>query len=215
MENKHTTGHLLALLTIIIWGTTFISTKILLNDFTPIEILFFRFILGLVALMIVYPHRMKVVNRKHELFFAVAGLTGVTLYYLLENIALTYTMASNVGVISALAPFFTGIVAFLFLKEEPLRINFFLGFIVAMVGIYLISFSGASNFQINPLGDILAVLATIVWAVYSVLARKISSFGYNTLQTTRKMFFYGILFMIPALFFFDFKLGLERFCESC
>ena len=66
MENKHTTGHLLAVLTILIWGTTFISTKILLNDFTPVEILFFRFILGFVALMIVYPHRLKVVNKKHE-----------------------------------------------------------------------------------------------------------------------------------------------------
>ena len=213
MENKHTTGHLLALLTIIIWGTTFISTKILLNDFTPIEILFFRFIMGLVALMIVYPHRMRVVNRKHELFFAAAGLCGVTLYYLLENIALTFTMASNVGVICSLAPFFTAIVAYLFLKEEPLRINFFFGFVVAMVGIYIISFSGASNFQLNPLGDILAVAANIVWAVYSVLTRKISSFGYNTLQATRKMFFYGILFMIPALFLFDFKLELERFAN--
>ncbi|EKN70368.1 hypothetical protein BABA_05651 [Neobacillus bataviensis LMG 21833] len=211
MEDKHNKGHLLALLTIIIWGTTFISTKILLNDFTPIEILFFRFVMGLVALMIVYPHRMKVVNRKHELLFAAAGLCGVTLYYLLENIALTFTMASNVGVICSLAPFFTVIVANLFLKEEPLRINFFFGFVVAMVGIYLISFSGASNFQLNPLGDLLAVAATIVWAVYSVLTRKISSFGYNTFQTTRKMFFYGILFMIPALFLFDFKLGLERF----
>ena len=113
-ENKHTTGHLLAVLTILIWGTTYISTKILLNDFRPIEILFFRFIMGLVALIIVYPHRMKVVNKKHELLLAAAGLCGVTLYYLLENIALTYTMASNVGVISSLAPFFTVIVAFLF-----------------------------------------------------------------------------------------------------
>lgn len=213
MENKHTTGHLLALLTIIIWGTTFISTKILLNNFTPIEILFLRFILGLVALMIVYPHRMRVVNRKHELLFAAAGLCGITLYYLLENIALTFTMASNVGVISSLAPFFTAIITHLFLKEEPLRINFFFGFVVAMVGIYLISFSGASNFQLNPLGDLLAVAATIVWAVYSVLTRKISSFGYNTFQTTRKMFFYGILFMIPTLFLFDFTLGLERFAN--
>lgn len=213
MENKHTTGHLIALLTIIIWGTTFISTKILLYDFTPIEILFFRFILGLAALIIVYPHRMKVVNRKHELFFAAAGLCGVTLYYLLENIALTYTMASNVGVICSLAPFFTAIASYLFLKEEPLRLNFFLGFVVAMIGIYLISFSGASNFQLNPLGDLLAVAATIIWAFYSVLTRKISSFGYNTLQTTRKMFFYGILFMIPTLFLFDFKLGLERFAD--
>lgn len=213
MENKHTTGHLLAVLTILIWGTTFISTKILLNDFTPVEILFFRFILGFVALMIVYPHRMKVVNRKHELLFAAAGLCGVTLYYLLENIALTYTMASNVGVICALSPFFTAIVAYLFLKEEPLRLNFFLGFVVAMVGIYLISFSGASNFQLNPLGDLLAVVATIVWAVYSVLTRKISNYGYNTFQTTKKIFFYGILFMIPTLFLFDFKLGLERFAN--
>ncbi|MCQ6282923.1 DMT family transporter [Bacillus sp. EB600] len=213
MENKHTSGHLLALLTIIIWGTTFIFTKILLNDFTPVEILFFRFIMGLVALMIVYPHRMRVVNRKHELFFAAAGLCGVTMYYLLENIALTFTMASNVGVICSLAPFFTAIAAFLFLKEEPLRINFFFGFVVAMVGIYLISFSGASNFQLNPLGDLLAVTATIVWAVYSVLTRKISSFGYNTFQMTRKVFFYGILFMIPALFLSDFKLGLERFAN--
>lgn len=213
MENKHTTGHLLALLTIIIWGTTFISTKILLNDFTPIEILFYRFIMGLVALMLVYPHRMRVMNRKHELLFAAAGLCGITLYYLLENIALTFTMASNVGVISSLAPFFTAIITHLFLKEEPLRINFFFGFVVAMVGIYLISFSGASNFQLNPLGDLLAVAATIVWAVYSVLTRKISSFGYNTFQTTRKMFFYGILFMIPTLFLFDFTLGLERFAN--
>jgi drug/metabolite transporter (DMT)-like permease len=214
MENKHTTGHLLAIFTIIIWGTTFISTKILLNDFTPIEILFFRFILGLVALMIVYPHRMRVGKRKHELLFAAAGLCGVTLYYLLENIALTFTMASNVGVICSLAPFFTAIAAFLFLKEEPLRINFFIGFVVAMVGIYLISFSGASNFKINPLGDLLAVVATMVWAVYSILTRKISSFGYNSLLTTRKMFFYGILFMIPTLFFFDFKLELARFANS-
>ena len=119
---------------------------------------------------------MKVANRKHELFFAAAGFCGVTLYYLLENIALTFTMASNVGVISALAPFFTAIASYLFLKEEPLRLNFFLGFVVAMVGIYLISFSGASNFQLNPLGDLLAVAATIVWAFYSVLTRKISTF---------------------------------------
>ena len=128
MENKHTTGHLLALLTIIIWGTTFISTKILLNDFSPIEILFFRFIHGFVALMIVYPYRMSVVNRKHELFFAAAGLCGVTLYYLLENIALTFTMASNVGVICALAPFFTAIASYLIFERRTVADQFLLRF---------------------------------------------------------------------------------------
>ncbi|HHW38702.1 MAG TPA: DMT family transporter [Bacillales bacterium] len=213
MENKHTVGHLVAILTIFIWGTTFISTKILLNDFTPIEILFIRFTMGLIVLMIVYPRRMKVKDKKHELLFMGAGLCGVTLYYLLENIALTFTMASNVGVICSLSPFFTAILTYLFLKDEPLRINFFIGFVVSMVGICLISFSGTSNFQLNPLGDLLAVGATIVWALYSVLTRKISNYGYNTIQITRRFFFYGILFMIPALFLFEFKLGLERFAD--
>lgn len=213
MDNKHRSGHLLALLTILIWGTTFISTKILLIDFTPIEILFFRFSLGFFALLIVFPYRMKLLNQKHEFLFVAAGFCGITLYYLLENIALTFTFASNVGVLSSLAPFFIAIIAFLFLKEEPLRIHFFLGFIIAMVGVCLISFNGTKNFQLNPLGDLLTVIATIVWAVYSSITRKISNLGYNTFQATRKMFFYGLIFMVPFLFIFDFHPQLEPFTK--
>ncbi|WP_346235474.1 DMT family transporter [Lysinibacillus telephonicus] len=210
MEIKMNTGHISALITIIIWGTTFISTKILLIDFTPIEILFFRFVIGIIALSIIYPYRLKVMDRKHHLYFAAAGICGVTLYYLLENIALTFTMASNVGVISAIVPFFTAILTYFYLKNEPLRINFFIGFVVALTGIFLISFNGTINFKVNPLGDLLAIAATLVWAIYSVISKKISSFGYHTIQATRQVFFYGILFMIPTLFLFDFKLGFER-----
>lgn len=65
--------------------------------------------------------------------------------------------------------------------------------------------------QLNPLGDLLAAAAAIVWACYSVLTRKISAFGYHTIQTTKRVFAYGILFMIPALFLFDFHLNIGRF----
>lgn len=213
MENKRTIGHLAALLTIVIWGTTFISTKILLVDFQPVEILFFRFIMGFIALFIACPHRMKGVSRSEELTFAAAGLCGVCLYYLLENIALTYTMASNVGVIISVAPFFTAIMAHFFIKsEEKLKANFFIGFAVAIVGIILISFNG-SKFELSPMGDILAAAAAFVWACYSILTRKISGYGYPVIQATRRTFFYGIIFMIPALFFFDFKIGLTRFAD--
>lgn len=212
MENKNATGHLSALLTIIIWGTTFIATKVLLADFQPVEILFFRFIMGLVALLVAYPHRLKGTTGRQEFTFAVAGLCGICLYYLLENIALTYTMASNVGVIISVAPFFTAILSHLFMKEEKLRANFFLGFAVAMIGIFLISFNG-SKLELNPVGDLLAMLAALVWACYSVLTKKISGYGYNTILTTRRVFFYGILFMIPALFLFDFELGFARFAN--
>lgn len=118
MGRKNASGHLAALVTIIIWGTTFISTKILLAGFTPIEILFFRFLLGLLALTAAYPKRLAIREKKRELLFAAAGLCGVCLYYLLENIALTYTRASNVGVIISAAPFFTAVLSRLFLKSE-------------------------------------------------------------------------------------------------
>ena len=205
MKNRRSAGHLAALFTIIIWGTTFISTKVLLTDFKPVEILFFRFVMGFAALFLVYPHRMKGVGRRQELTFVLAGLSGICLYYLLENIALTYTMASNVGVIISVAPFFTAILSRLFLKSEgKLKANFFIGFVVAMAGVALISFNG-SRMELNPMGDLLAVLAAFVWACYSILTRKISSFGYPVILTTRRTFFYGILFMVPALFLFDFR----------
>ncbi|MDD3340020.1 MAG: DMT family transporter [Lachnospiraceae bacterium] len=209
MEMKRSSGHAAALLTILIWGTTFISTKVLLVDFQPVEILFFRFLLGLLALLLIYPHPLKGTTRRQEMTFLVAGLCGICLYYLLENIALTCTMASNVGVIISVAPFFTGILSRLFLREEErLHINFFVGFVVAMAGIFLISFNG-SKLELNPMGDLLALLAAFVWACYSILTRKISGYGYHTILTTRRVFFYGILFMIPALFLFDFSPDLS------
>lgn len=213
MNNNTTTGHIAALITIVIWGTTFISTKILLMDFAPIEILFFRFLLGLVVLTVIYPKQLKTKSIKQELAFAAAGLSGICLYYLLENIALTHTMASNVGVIISIAPFFTAILSQIFMKsEERLKLSFFFGFLAAITGICLISFN-SSKFEPNPIGDILAVVAALVWSIYSLLTKKISSYGYSTIQTTRHIFLYGIIFMLPVLPTLDFSLDIHRFSK--
>ena len=206
-----TAAHIATLLTILIWGTTFISSKILLSDFSPIEILFFRFLIGYAALWIVHPRVIPFHKGKEELLFAAAGLCGVTLYFLLENIALTYTYASNVGVIVAVAPFFTAVAAHFILKDERLHLRFFAGFLVAMIGIGLISWNGSSMLQLNPLGDLLAILACISWALYSILMRKISQFSYPSIAMTRRSFFYGLVFMLPAIALWDFHLGMERF----
>lgn len=213
MKNPQATGHLSALVTILIWGTTFISTKVLLVAFQPVEILFIRFVLGLIALVLVCPHRLKGTTPRQELTFAAAGLCGVCLYYLLENIALTYTLASNVGVILSVAPFFTAILSHVvFQGTEKLRPSFFGGFVLAMAGIALISFNG-SALSLNPMGDLLALLAALVWACYSILTKKISGYGYSTLITTRRVFCYGIAFMIPAMFLFDVQWELSALAQ--
>lgn len=213
MKNPQATGHLSALVTILIWGTTFISTKVLLVAFQPVEILFIRFVLGLIALVLVCPHRLKGTTPRQELTFAAAGLCGVCLYYLLENIALTYTLASNVGVILSVAPFFTAILSHVVFKgTEKLHPSFFGGFVLAMAGIALISFNG-SVLSLNPMGDLLALLAALVWACYSILTKKISGYGYSTLITTRRVFCYGIAFMIPAMFLFDVQWELSALAQ--
>ena len=213
MNNKNTLGHISAILTILIWGTTFISTKVLLSHFTPIEILFFRFSLGFIALLLIYPHKLVLTDKKQEKLFMLAGLCGVTLYFLFENIALTYSFASNIGVIVSISPFITGILTHFFLKQEKLKLSFFLGFFVSITGVALISFNGSTVLKLNPIGDILAVLAAATWSIYSIVTKKISDYQYNTIQVTRRIFFYGLIFMLPALFFFDFHIGIDRFKE--
>ncbi|WP_339240826.1 DMT family transporter [Bacillus sp. FSL P4-0322] len=210
MKNKQLLGHLAAMFTIFLWGSTFISTKILLTTFSPTEILFFRFFIGYLALMIIYPVTMKVRSKKHEGMFALAGLCGVVLYYFLENVALTYTFASNAGVISSVVPFFSFLLAYFLLKDEPLDSRFFIGFFIAMTGIVLISMNGMTTFQLNPLGDALALTATIVWAFYSILSKMINQYGYHIIQVTRRVFFYGLLWMIPLIWHFNIRLDWER-----
>lgn len=209
--HKNLTGHLAALATVLIWGTTFIATKVLLVDFSPIEILFFRFVIGLLVLFAAHPRILRTGSWKKEGLLALAGLCGVTLYYLLENIALTYTLAANVGVLVSIAPIFTGILAHFFLPGERIRAQFIGGFALAIIGALLISYTGATQLALNPLGDILAILAALVWGIYSILMRRITSWGYNNTACTCRIFFYGLLFMVPALPFMQFNLNLSRF----
>ena len=210
---KEISGHLFALTAILVWGTTFTSTKILLKSFAPVEILFFRFIIGFTMLFILCPHKISVKNLRQELIFAAAGFCGITMYFLMENIALLHTAASNAGVIVSLSPFFTGILSFYFSDDEKPDMSFFIGFIIALAGIALISFNGMINLNLNPMGDFLALLAAFFWSLYSILMKKVGKFGYSNLESTKRVFFYGLFFMTPAVLISDFRWDFTRFTD--
>lgn len=205
-------GHLLAIFTVVCWGTTFISTKILLEDFSPIEILVTRFVIGLTVLYMIRPHALKLRHEEHRLYLVVAALSGITLYYLMENIALTYTYASNVGIITATAPFFAAILARFTIKNSHLSGPFFIGFILSMAGVLLISTEGG-GMNFNPKGDMLALGAAVLWAVYAVVLKKICTFGYDLIVITREIFLYGIVLMIPPIIFMGFDIDLIYLTE--
>lgn len=197
ISNSKMMAHVFGVFTAVLWGTTFISTKVLLEGLAPINVLLYRFIIGYVVLVVISPKPLAFQSLKEEFWYMAAGLSGVTIYFLFENIALTYTLASNVGVIVSTAPMFTAIFAFIFLKTEKPKLQFFIGFLVAITGILLINYNGRIEFHLNPIGDILSVCAAFVWAVYSIILKKHIKMGKNMIAVTRRIFFYGLLGMIP------------------
>ena len=191
-------GYLLATITVIIWGITFVCTKSLLQDFSALEILFFRFLIAYIGLWIMNPRKVKI-EKKDNILFALAGLTGVVLYQFTENIAINFTKASNVSVIVSICPLFTAIIAQIFLKEKHITPFFILGFIISIIGVFFVSLNGNLQLKINPKGDLLALLSGICWGFYSLFVSMINKKEYNLICSTRRIFFFAVIFMIPLV----------------
>lgn len=211
-----TAGHVTAGLTILVWGTTFIATKVLLETFSPIEILFLRFVLGylgLHALCRLPAFRMEKRRPvlRDELIFAGAGLSGIAVYYVCENIALAYSSASNVGIIVSVAPLTTALVSIPLLKQERIDKRIALGFLMASVGVFFVMTNGIFMLELSPVGDLLALAATVGWAFYSILLKRIDTTTYPVAVYTRKIFFYGLLWMIPVSLPMGFELQASDF----
>ena len=207
-DKKQILGHVLACGTQVMWGATFVSTKVVLEYYKPVEVLFMRVVLAFLAMLLFWPHHLKLKDLKQEITVAGAGLFGIVLYFMLENTALTMTYASNVGIIVACAPFFVAVMVGLFFKNEKAGRFFYIGFVIAMAGIILISLNGQKSLNLNPAGDGLAFLAMIAWGAYSALVKKIGEWDYPVIAVTRRMYFYGVLFLIPVLIFQDASLDL-------
>lgn len=195
MKNKNLFAHMLAILTILIWGTTYISTKILLKDFSPEEILGYRFFTAFFIILIIYPKKLEVLSIKEEILFFLLGATGISLYYWTENLALQYTYASNVGLIASAIPIITVLISNFVFNNEKLTMNMFIGFIIAIIGVAVIIYNG-KVLKLNPKGDIMAIISAVLFSIYSILIKKINS-SYSQLFIVRKTFFYGILTMLP------------------
>lgn len=193
-------GYFLTAVCVFLWGITFVCTKYLLRSFTPLEILFYRFIAAYVGLWLLRPKFEKIALRDNILF-ALAGFSGVILYQLFENIAINYTNASNVSVIVSICPLFTAIFSQIFLKEKHLSIWFIIGFIISITGVTLVCLNGNAVLEFNPKGDFLALFSAVCWGLYSVVISIINRKNYDQICATRRIFFFAVIMMIPLMLF--------------
>lgn len=194
---KQALPYILAAFCILVWGVSFICKKYLLRTFSSLEILILRFVTGYIAFCIISPKPLKTSGIKEELLFIGAGLCGITIYQFVENIAIYFTAANNVSIIVSTCPMFTAIIAAIFLHEKTITKNFVLGFVIAMTGIVLVTLNGSSEFSLSPKGDLLALGSAICWGFYSLFVSKINSLGHGNFASTRRIFFWALIFMIP------------------
>lgn len=198
-KNSQWLYHCFALAVVIAWGLSFISTRVLLDHtLSPIEIYIYRFTLAYLSLLAICHKRIFAASVRDELMFLVCGLVAGSIYFISENVALEYTLVSNVSLITSLSPLLTVLMAgFIYKTSRPGR-GAYIGSAVAFVGVGLVIFNSSFNMAVNPIGDLLALLAAVCWAVYSIMIKPLNA-HYDARFITRKVFFYGVVTALPFL----------------
>ena len=197
-KNSNFFYHLVAFVTVAIWGTTFVSTKVLmLNGLSPAQIFTLRFSIAYVLMLCFNHRRLFCDSWKDEVKMALLGITGGSLYFLSENEAMNYTTTTNTSLIVCSCPLFATLLVRLVYRDSN-RINGIqlLGSLLAFVGMIIVVLNGRFVLRLSPVGDALAFTACICWAIYSLLMKAVSG-DYSAAFITRKVFFYGVLTIIP------------------
>jgi drug/metabolite transporter (DMT)-like permease len=205
--------HILAIFCVLVWGTTFVSTKVLLNHgLTPSSIFFYRFLMAYLLVWFISPKTLFAHSLKDEFIFLLLGLSGGSLYFLTENTALQIAFVNNVALLVCTAPLLTVLLSHWFLKNEKTGKWLIAGSLSAFVGVALVIFNGKFMLQSNPLGDLLSLSAALLWAIYTILLKGLDS-KYSIIFITRKVFFYGLLTIIPSLAYSRFNLHFHTLSQ--
>lgn len=193
-------GHIGAILTVIAWGSSFLSTKILMEEggFTPVEMYCYRFTAAYVLLLFFTLKKFFANSWRDELNFLLCGICAGSLYFITENYALKFTTAGNVSLLASISPIFTTILMAVVFGQR-IKLGVITGSIIAFLGAACIIFSHGESLEIKPAGDLLALSAALSWAVYTIAVKRLIPY-YSTLFITRKLFFYGVITALPVLF---------------
>lgn len=194
-------GHLAALITISMWGYSFVSSRVLLdNGLGPVHIYIFRFVLAYVLVLFISHRRLMSASWRDECLFLLCGLLAGSLYFIAENTALEYTLTTNVSLLTSMSPLLTALLVSLVYKNEKLGIGTWVGSALAIGGVACVVFNSSTSLEVRPLGDFLSLAAAFSWAVYSLILRRLNA-NYDVWFISRKTFFYGLLTSLPFMFF--------------
>ena len=196
VRNSPLTGHLFAIFCVTAWGTSFLISKSLMTKLMPAQLMWLRFVIAYLAMWVVCP-RWHFLG-KEEWRVLLLSLIGNTLYFFSENTALQLTQPTNVSILVSSAPILSILLLRFFRQHDRLSGRKLIGIFLAFFGVLLVVFNGVFVLKLNPIGDALALMAALFWALYGFLAKPILE-RYDSALVTRKLMFYGILTSAPLL----------------
>lgn len=162
---------------VVVWGGTFIATKVALREISPASVVWLRFAIGVVVLglAVALRRQFRLPTWKELAYFILLGFIGITLHQWLQSTGLVTSQASTTAWIVATIPVFMALLGWLFLKERLSRLQIG-GIALAALGVLLVvsqgNLRGMFNGGFGQPGDFLILVSAPNWAVFSILSRK-------------------------------------------
>jgi drug/metabolite transporter (DMT)-like permease len=183
----------------VFWGGSFIANAIALKSIGPIEIASLRFfitapLLFVITLLWKGPGIFKI-ERKDLLPLIGMAITGVTLQYVIQVTAQSYTSAINASLLINTSTFFILFLGALFLAEKltPARV---MGAFIGFGGVALLVSGGSLNFSLGQIGDVMILVCALLWALYTIIGKKLSG-KYHPLTVLNYVFILGTIGFLP------------------
>lgn len=204
MSNSKLIPYMEAVFAVVIWGASFIATKVVLRDISPVMIVWLRFLMGVIILGIAVGVRKQflLLHKNEWLYFALLGFLGITFHQWLQSNALQTSEASTTAWIVSTTPVFMALLGWIVLKERLGWIKI-AGILLAFVGVLLVVYDGdlraISLRSFGQPGDILILISAINWTVFSVLSRR----GLKQYPATLMMFYVMFIgWLFTSILFF-------------
>jgi drug/metabolite transporter (DMT)-like permease len=204
MNRKYIAAYIEVTFAVIVWGASFIATKLALRDLYPVTVVWIRFTIGVIILgiAVLMRHQFSLPKKQDLFYFALLGFLGITFHQWLQSTGLMTVQASTTAWIVATTPVFIAILSWLFLREKLGWLQVF-GIILATLGVLLVVSKGHIRElfigHFGTTGDILIMISAPNWAIFSIL----SSRGLQKYQATQMMFFVmAIGWLFTSILFF-------------
>jgi drug/metabolite transporter (DMT)-like permease len=160
--------------------------------------MFFRFLIAYLCLSALSHKQLFSKSIKDELLFLAAGITGCSFYFTCEIAALERANVADVSLLLSMSPIGTMILSWIFLKSR-VTFKMLIGILVAMGGAVLVILNGSKSLEFNLWGYLFALCGAASISCYLTLTKRLDS--YPALFVTRKVFFYGLITMLPTFLF--------------